>query len=64
MRAGDIVDPTPYAGDRVTMLELFRAHYEKQRSEATLRRFLAAPLAERMRQEKLEQLEKLTAAAP
>ncbi len=59
--AGDGVTVTPHAGDRVTMLELFRDHYARQRSEAALRRFLAAPLAERVRREKLEQLEKLTA---
>ncbi len=61
VRAGDFVEHTPYAGDRVTIVELFRAYYEKQTPEATLRRFLAAPLAERARQQKLEQLEKLTA---
>ena len=63
IRVGDIVTLIPFEGDRVTMLELFRAHYAKQTPEETLRRFLAAPLAERVRQEKLEQLEKLTAAA-
>jgi MOSC domain-containing protein YiiM len=59
VRMGDMVTHTPYDGDRVTMLELFRDHYAKQRSQATLRRFLAAPLAERVRREMLEQLEKL-----
>ena len=63
VRVGDIVAHVPFAGDRVTMLELFRDHYAKERPEATLRRFLAAPLSERLRREKQEQLEKLTAAA-
>lgn len=63
VRLGDPVTHQPCAGDRVTMIELFRDHYDKQRSEATLRRFLAVPLAERVRTEKLEQLEKLTAPA-
>ncbi len=64
VRMGDPVTYQPYAGDRVGVVELFRAHYETQTPETTLRRFLAAPLAERLRKEKLEQLEKLTAPAP
>ena len=52
------------ARDRVTIDELFKDHYAKERSEATLRRFLAAPLSERLRQKKQEQLDALTAAAP
>ncbi len=64
IRTGDHVEHTPYAGDRVTMLELFRAHFEKQTSETTLRRFLAAPLAERARQEKQDLLDKLATAGP
>ena len=64
VRLGDGVFATPYAGDRVTIDELFKDHYAKERSEATLRRFLAAPLSERLRQKKQEQLDALTAAAP
>lgn len=63
MRIGDPVAHRPCDGERVTVLELFRAHYEKQTNEAALRRFLAAPLSERLRREKLEQLERLTAGA-
>ena len=63
VRIGDTVRHVPYAGDRVGVRELFRAHYDKQTPEATLRRFLAVPLSERLHKEKLEQLEKLTAAA-
>ena len=63
VRAGDAVTHTPHSGDRVTMLEIFREHYAKQRSEATLRRFLAAPLAERERAKMLARLERLAAAA-
>jgi MOSC domain-containing protein YiiM len=60
---GDPVAYQLYAGDRVGVVELFRAHYDKQLPEATLRRFLVAPLAERTRREMQERLEKLTAAA-
>jgi MOSC domain-containing protein YiiM len=61
LRLGDPVAHQPCAGERVTMMELFRAHYEKQTAEATLRRFLAVPLAERVREQKQEQLAKLAA---
>jgi MOSC domain-containing protein YiiM len=61
VQIGDAVTHEPYAGERVTMLELFREHYAKQKSEATLRRFLTAPLAERVRSEKLEQLQRMMA---
>jgi MOSC domain-containing protein YiiM len=63
VRLGDPVAHRPCDGDRVTVVDLFRAHYEKQTAEATLRRFLAVPLAERVRKEKQEQLAKLTAAS-
>jgi MOSC domain-containing protein YiiM len=63
VRTGDPVEHRPCDGDRVTIVELFRAHYEKQTAAAALRRFLAAPLSERLRKEKLEQLAKLTAPA-
>ncbi len=63
VRVGDAVTLTHCDGDRVTMQELFRAHYDKQQTAEALRRFLAVPLAERVRAQKLEQLEKLTAAA-
>ncbi len=61
VRLGDRVTHTPYDGERVTMLELFRDHFAAQHAEAALRRFLAVPLAERERAKKLELLEKLTA---
>ena len=62
--AGDRVTRSPHAGERVSVVELFRAHYEKQTPEATLRRFLAAPLSERLRQKMQERLEGLAATVP
>ena len=64
VRFGDRVVHQPYDGDRVSVVELFRAHHEKHMtSEAMLRRFLTAPLAERTRREIDEQLERLTATS-
>ncbi len=62
VQMGDIVEHTPYAGDRVLVVELFRDHFDKQRSAELLRRFLAAPLSERLRVEKQQRLEALAAA--
>jgi hypothetical protein len=46
----------PYAGERVTVAEVFRDYYEPARDPATIRRFLAAPLAVRARLQKEDQL--------
>ena len=46
----------PYAGVRVTVIEVFRDTYEPDLSPAAIRRFLAAPIAMRARKEKEQQL--------
>ena len=56
IRAGDPVTLEPYAGERVTVVEVFRDYYEPARDPAALRRFLAAPLAVRARTDKERQL--------
>lgn len=61
VRMGDAVSHTPYDGERVGIIELFRDHFAGRPPEAALRRFLAAPLADRLRREKTQQLEALTA---
>jgi MOSC domain-containing protein YiiM len=58
VRAGDEVHVEPYAGERTTLLELYRDHYEKTADEATLKRFLRAPVASRLRMDLEERLEK------
>jgi MOSC domain-containing protein YiiM len=63
VRIGDPVSLQRREGDRVTIVELFRAHYDKQTPKAALRRFLSAPVAERIRKQKQEQLDKLAASA-
>lgn len=59
--SGDTVHYTPYAGDRIGAIEMFRNFYAGDRSEATLRRYLAAPIAIRDRQEKEQLLAALLA---
>ena len=59
VRAGDAATLEPVRGERTTLLELYRDHYEKTADEATLKRFLRAPLASRLREALEERLEKL-----
>lgn len=58
VQAGDPVTWTPYSGERVTMLELFRAFFDPAPSEAALRRHLRAPIAERTRNDTEARLRK------
>jgi MOSC domain-containing protein YiiM len=57
----DLVRHERYHGARVKVIELFRDFFASARSEATLRRHLAAPIAVRDRVEKEQQLQALTA---
>ena len=59
VQAGAAVTCQPYAGERVTMLELFRTYYEPQLSQAVIQRQLAAPVAIRVRKDREEKLKKL-----
>lgn len=63
LRAGDPVAWEPYAGERVMVLELFRAFYDPAPSEADLRRHLRAPIAARTRADTEARLQKLTATS-
>lgn len=58
VRAGDPVEYGPFAGERVPVLEVFRAFFDPDPGEETLRRHLAAPIAARARREDEEQLAK------
>jgi MOSC domain-containing protein YiiM len=60
VQPGDEVSLERYPQATVSILEMFRDFYEPPRSEATLRRYLAAPIAIRARQDKEEQLRKLS----
>jgi MOSC domain-containing protein YiiM len=56
IEAGDPVTLEPYAGEPVTIAEVFRDYYEPARDPAAIRRFLAAPIAIRARTDKERQL--------
>ncbi len=62
VQAGDAVTLTPYEGETLGALEMFRDFYEPYLAEATIRRHLAAPIAARDRVEKEAQLQKLLQA--
>lgn len=63
VQAGDAVTVTPYAGDTITVREMFRDFYEKTLSAAALRRYLAAPIAVRDRVDKEARLRELLGEA-
>ena len=46
-------------GESIKAIDLFRDHYQKDKDEATLRRFLKAPIAIRTRRDVEEDLQKL-----
>lgn len=50
--SGDPVHHTLYHGDRIGVVEMFRDFFVGEHNEATLRRYLAVPIAIRDRQEK------------
>jgi MOSC domain-containing protein YiiM len=56
IQAGEPVTLEPYAGERVTVAEVFRDYYEPARHPDAIRRFLAAPLSESARAAKGQQL--------
>ena len=61
LQVGNPVTYTPYTGETITALEMFRNFYAPDPSEATLRRHLAAPIAIRDRVEKEARLQELLA---
>ena len=61
VRAGDPVAYTPYAGERVPVLEVFREFFDGNLGEGVLRRQLSVPIAARAREAYEEQLAELSA---
>ncbi|MBC7869245.1 MAG: MOSC domain-containing protein [Chitinophagaceae bacterium] len=61
VRVDDPVNLERYQGDTLSALEMFHNYYNKDASEADLRRELAAPIAIRARRENEERLNKLLA---
>jgi MOSC domain-containing protein YiiM len=57
--AGDEVRVEGYTGETISLVQMFRDYYEKDKSRETLERHLAAPIAIRARVESEEELNKL-----
>ncbi len=59
LKAGCEVLYSPYLGETVTALELYRDFFAPDLTESAIRRFLESPLAIRVRQLKEQQLQNL-----
>ncbi len=59
VKAGDDVRVEAYTSATISLLEMYREYYEKDKSEETLRRHLAAPIAVRARVDLEADLNKL-----
>ncbi len=59
VQAGDEVSLERYAGETLSILEMFRDYYDKHKGEETLRRHLSAPIDIRSRMKLEEDLQKL-----
>ena len=63
VKAGDPVSMKSYRGETISVLEMFRDFYERNKNEETLRRQLDAPIAIRARRDLEKELQKLLAQA-
>jgi MOSC domain-containing protein YiiM len=63
VQTGDKVMLLPHTGETVPVLEMFRNHYRRIKDEATLRRFLRAPISLRARASVERDLRGIAAAA-
>ena len=61
MKAGDAVLIEIYAGETISILQMFRDYYDRDKSEETLRRHLNSPIAIRARRDLEKELQKLLA---
>ena len=60
VRAGDAVSVEGFTGETVSILDMFRDYYYRNKSEETLLRYLNAPIAIRDRSSFEEQLQRLS----
>ena len=58
VQVGDPVSVERYTGETISILEMFRDYYDKNKSEETLRRHLRAPIAIRARRDLERELER------
>lgn len=61
LKAGDPVTVEHYTGETISILEMYREHYTRDKSEASLRKHLNAPITIRSRRDLEEELQKLLA---
>jgi len=61
VRVGDPVSVEKYSGETISVLQMYRDYYEKDKSEETVRRHLNAPIAVRSRRDLEQELQKLLA---
>jgi MOSC domain-containing protein YiiM len=61
VRAGEPVAVERYAGATISILEMYREYYNRDKDEETLRRHLAAPIAIRARRDLEKELRELVA---
>jgi MOSC domain-containing protein YiiM len=59
VKAGDPVSVEKYPGETISILEMFRDYYDRNKSEEILRRQLNAPIAIRARRDLEAALRKL-----
>jgi len=58
IQVGEDLRVEPYQGETISIVEMFHDYYEKDKSEATLRRHLLAPIAIRARLDLEQDLQK------
>jgi MOSC domain-containing protein YiiM len=63
VKTGDAVSVERYTGDTLSIPEMFREYYDKNKSEESLRRHLQAPIAIRARKDLEKELQKLLSAS-
>ena len=61
IKAGDPVTVEKFTGETISILEMYREYYVKDKSEESLRKHLNAPIDIRSRKDLEEELQKLTA---
>jgi MOSC domain-containing protein YiiM len=61
VKANDAVTVENYAGETISILQMYREHFNKQKSEESLRRHLTAPISVRERRDLKEELNILLA---
>lgn len=60
VKAGDPVTVEKYSGDTLSIIQMYRDHYEKDKTEALIQRHLNAPIDIRTRKDMEEALQKIS----